>query len=124
MNKKKALLTISVSGLLFLAMTLIVACKGPLSGREKLSDTGIPENISSTNDRGSQDAEASIMFNGLKRTYLIHIPRNHDQSKPLPLVIVLHGGGGTGANVVKLTRGGFDILAEKEGVCCSLSGCC
>jgi len=33
----------------------------------------------------------------------------------LPLVIVLHGGGGTGEDQVKLTEGGLNTLADKEG---------
>lgn len=39
------------------------------------------------NDRDSQDTEAPIMVDGLKRTYLMHTPPDRDQSKPLPLVI-------------------------------------
>ena len=33
----------------------------------------------------------------------------------MPLLIVLHGGGGTGRNMVKLTLGGFDEISEKKG---------
>lgn len=57
----------------------------------------------------------SIFFGGLERTYLIYIPSVHDEAKPMPLVIALHGGGGTGKDMIKLTRGGFNALAEKEG---------
>ncbi|MFH1023298.1 MAG: PHB depolymerase family esterase [Planctomycetota bacterium] len=57
----------------------------------------------------------SIIFGGLKRTYLIHIPSSHDKTKSTPLLIALHGGGGTGKNMVKLTLGGFDKLSDKKG---------
>ncbi|MBI4846328.1 MAG: hypothetical protein HY810_07660 [Candidatus Omnitrophica bacterium] len=57
----------------------------------------------------------SIIFGGLKRTYLIHIPPSHDKTKSMPLLIALHGGGGTGKNMVKLTMGGFDKLSDKKG---------
>ena len=57
----------------------------------------------------------SIIFGGLKRTYLIHIPSSHDKTKSMPLLIALHGGGGTGRHMVKLTLGGFDKLSDKEG---------
>ena len=56
---------------------------------------------------------ASIMHNGLKRTYLIHVPPD-DINKPMPLVIALHGGGGSGARMEKLTQGGFNRLSNKE----------
>jgi polyhydroxybutyrate depolymerase len=57
----------------------------------------------------------SIVFGGLKRTYLIHIPPSRDKTKSMPLLITLHGGGGTGKDMVKLTLGGFDTLSDKEG---------
>lgn len=61
------------------------------------------------------DHEGSIIHNGLERTYRIHIPSSHDKSKPMPLVIALHGGGGTGEKMEKHTLGGFNSLSDKEG---------
>ena len=57
----------------------------------------------------------SIIVGGLKRTYLIHIPPSYDKNKSMPLVIALHGGGGSAKDMVKLTKGGFNRLADKEG---------
>jgi polyhydroxybutyrate depolymerase len=57
----------------------------------------------------------SINAGGLNRTSLIHIPHSFDISKPRPLIIALHGGGGKGKNMVKLTCGGFDKLSDEEG---------
>ncbi len=57
----------------------------------------------------------SITVGGLTRTYLIHIPPSYDKTKSMPLVIALHGGGGSGKNMVKLTRGGFDALSDQKG---------
>lgn len=34
----------------------------------------------------------SIVVAGLRRTYLLHVPRGLDSARPLPLVISLHGG--------------------------------
>ena len=61
------------------------------------------------------DHTDSIVWDGLERTYLIHIPSFYDRIKPMPLVIALHGGKGTGKDMIKLTRGSFNTLADKEG---------
>ena len=58
---------------------------------------------------------SSIIVNGLERTYLLHIPLSFDKTKQMPLVISLHGGGGSGAAMVALTLGGFNTLSEREG---------
>ncbi len=57
----------------------------------------------------------SIMYDGLKRTYLLHIPGSTDVNNKKALLIALHGGGGTGKNMVKLTMGGFDKLSDEKG---------
>ena len=57
----------------------------------------------------------SIIIGGLKRTWLIHIPLSFDKTRSVPLLIALHGGGGTGRNMVKLTLGGFDKISDKRG---------
>lgn len=89
--------TILPTLLLFTSVLLIVGC---LNGNGNASKT---------------DYTDSIMFGGLKRTYLIHIPPSHDKTKSMPLVIALHGGDGTSERMVAHTRGGFNTLADKEG---------
>jgi polyhydroxybutyrate depolymerase len=61
------------------------------------------------------DHAGSIVWDGLERTYLVHIPPSYDKNKSMPLVIALHGGGGSAKGMVKLTKGGFNRLADKEG---------
>jgi polyhydroxybutyrate depolymerase len=70
--------------------------------------------IPSTNDYtpAKSDYSASITCGGLERTYRVHISSSYDQSRPTPLVIVLHGGGGTGQGMPKLT--GFNAVADRE----------
>jgi polyhydroxybutyrate depolymerase len=58
---------------------------------------------------------SSIIVNGLERTYLMHIPLSFDKTKQIPLLIALHGGGGSGIGMVALTLGGFNVLSEREG---------
>jgi len=55
---------------------------------------------------------SSIFSGGLQRTYSVHIPNSYDKTSPTPLVISLHGGGGTGQGMNKLTN--FDSIADAE----------
>lgn len=56
----------------------------------------------------------SLAFGGLKRSYLVHAPaRVQAQVQPVPLVVVLHGFGGDGANV--LSQGRWVEKADAEG---------
>jgi polyhydroxybutyrate depolymerase len=50
---------------------------------------------------------------GRTRTYRLYVPaRRHG---PAPLVLVLHGGGGSGANMEELTLEQFNRLADRNG---------
>lgn len=65
-------------------------------------------------DRG-MTVSGSIIVDGLERTYLLHIPPMFTLKKKSPLVIALHGGGGTGKGMIRLTRGGLNTLSNAEG---------
>jgi len=58
---------------------------------------------------------ASFIHDNLERTFHIHIPSLYDESIQLPLVIALHGRGGTGESMVIVTRKDFNKLADKDG---------
>jgi polyhydroxybutyrate depolymerase len=62
---------------------------------------------------GSQ--AASMSFGGLNRTYRIYAPHLISRTTPVPLILVLHGGGGTGEGMEKLTLGGLNRLADRDG---------
>lgn len=55
----------------------------------------------------------SITHGGATRTYLVHIPPAYDGRREMPLVLVFHGGGGTGAVAERTT--GFSPVADREG---------
>nr|MBP6796091.1 hypothetical protein [Saprospiraceae bacterium] len=53
-------------------------------------------------------------IDGVDREYFIHIPTNHDSSKQVPLVFMLHGTGGNGDDMYQ--NSGWAELSEKEGL--------
>jgi polyhydroxybutyrate depolymerase len=57
--------------------------------------------------------EGALDLGGRIRTYDLHIPPGLDPQKPLPLVFVLHGGGGHGLQMERYS--GFSALSDKEG---------
>jgi polyhydroxybutyrate depolymerase len=59
--------------------------------------------------------EGQLAWGGLDRSYHLHLPRGRDPKRAAPLVLVLHGGGGTGDGMPKLTRHGFEDLADRDG---------
>jgi polyhydroxybutyrate depolymerase len=61
----------------------------------------------------SGDRLDSLIHQGIRRTFLVHIPEKLSERQTVPLVIVLHGGGGSPAAVARLT--GFSKLADAAG---------
>ncbi len=57
----------------------------------------------------------SMSLGGLERTFRIHVPTLPSGSAPVPLVLILHGGGGTGDGMERLTLGGLNRLADRDG---------
>jgi polyhydroxybutyrate depolymerase len=51
---------------------------------------------------------------GLQRTYRLIVPASYDPAMPTPLVLALHGGGGSGEQMCTLP-GGIQELAERDG---------
>ncbi len=55
----------------------------------------------------------SLVQDGRQRSLRLYVPPGH--SEPLPVVLVLHGGGGTGGGMEWLTRRGFNRIADRDG---------
>ncbi len=58
------------------------------------------------------DYSASIQSGGLERTYRVHLPTSYNGTQSLPLVLVFHGGGGSGQSMNGLTN--FNVLADEK----------
>lgn len=53
-----------------------------------------------------------FQYEGMNRSYVIHLPESYDSSRSFPLVMVFHGGGGNARNIERVT--GFSQKADEE----------
>lgn len=58
----------------------------------------------------------SIVSGGRTRTFRLYVPPPAVRARPMALLFVLHGGGGTGRGMVRLTYGRFERLADSRGI--------
>ena len=61
----------------------------------------------------ADDTQLTVKVGDQTRACLVHVPPAHGGARLLPLVIVLHGSGGTGENMAKMT--GFSAMGDKHG---------
>ncbi len=61
---------------------------------------------------GSGDYDLQIDHDGLQRRYILYVPDSYDKSKPYPLVIAIHGGGGNADGSVTYFQ--FNDKADQE----------
>jgi len=54
-----------------------------------------------------------IKIGGLERFYIVHVPQDYDVKKNIPVLIMLHGGGGTAKNTMTYTL--WSQKADEEG---------
>jgi polyhydroxybutyrate depolymerase len=60
-----------------------------------------------------RDIEGRFRFQGLERSYLLHLPPEYDPAKPVPLVVALHCYSGTGGAEAEQSL--FSEKADAEG---------
>jgi len=100
-----------------LIMTPMLACSTikPATRAETLGA------LPAATDKGKTDSSKNyagthifrITVDQVQRSYTIHVPNDYDGRQPLPVVIMLHGGGGTANAAIAET--GWANKAEKEG---------
>ncbi len=61
------------------------------------------------------DHTFALQHGGLTRWYRVHVPATYDPARPAPLLVVLHGGGGSMDYMADDNRFGLVSAAEKEG---------
>lgn len=66
-----------------------------------------------TKYKAGKDYKGSIVVDGLKRTYLLHIHKGFNPAEQSALVLGFHGGAGSGKKFAKQT--GFSAKADEEG---------
>jgi polyhydroxybutyrate depolymerase len=54
-----------------------------------------------------------VHWEGVKRTYLVHVPLSYDGATPTPVMVVLHGGGGSAEFGYRVH--GWTDLSERRG---------
>jgi polyhydroxybutyrate depolymerase len=59
------------------------------------------------------DHAHTLDFGGLTRSYEVHTPPSYDGSTPLPVVLVLHGGGGSAGNMIRWIK--MNDTADEAG---------
>ncbi len=59
------------------------------------------------------DHTRSLSLGDLKRSYLVHVPKSYDGTKPFPVVLAFHGGGSTAQGMVRFS--GLNQTADKHG---------
>ena len=58
-------------------------------------------------------SNGSLVSSGMKREYLLYVPRSYDRAKPAPLVISMHGAGGWPVQQRDMTK--WNALADEQG---------
>ncbi len=59
------------------------------------------------------DHALALTVGSLERHYTVHVPPNYDGRRPVPVVIMLHGGGGTARGAIYQT--GWSAKADEAG---------
>ena len=63
----------------------------------------------------AQGQKMSIVHDSLERSFYLHLPKGYSENNTYPMVLALHGGGGTAKQFNRGTRSRFNRLANEEG---------
>jgi polyhydroxybutyrate depolymerase len=71
-------------------------------------------NTTSSMTKHSRSEIRTFMHNGVERSYSIYLPEGIEKPHSVPLLVALHGGGGSAKEWPRFTNNGFEKLAQKE----------
>ncbi len=60
-----------------------------------------------------QDLTNTLIYDGIGRTYILHVPGSYDGSRAVALVLDFHGGGGNANSQMRTSE--FSVLANEKG---------
>ena len=63
--------------------------------------------------RGQQTITDTLMYDGVKRTFILYVPASYDQAENVPLLLNMHGLRGTAE--LQMNYGDFKPISEREG---------
>jgi polyhydroxybutyrate depolymerase len=69
--------------------------------------------IEAASFRAHNRNNGSLLSSGVRREYLLYVPRRYDRSRPAPLVISMHGAGGWPVQQMEITE--WNRLADEQG---------
>jgi len=85
---------------------LIVAC-GRATPAQKtpapVGQTQPPAPVTQTQPLAPGDSTRSLVFAGIERTYVLHIPTGYDAARPTPLVLAFHGVGLNAEEMIRIS---------------------
>jgi len=86
---------------------LILACGATTPTQQVTAPVGLTESL------GPGDMTRPIVYDGVERTYLLHIPASYDAARATPLVLAFHG---IGLNAEEMARiSGLSEQADTSG---------
>lgn len=92
---------------------LVAACNSQLPVAPQLINQADSSAVSRPSDVRAGDYNGAVEFQGVQRTFILHVPPNHDGRTALPLVVMLHGGFGSAVNAAR--DYGWPAKADAEG---------
>ncbi|MTD16360.1 polyhydroxybutyrate depolymerase [Nakamurella sp. YIM 132087] len=96
---------------LAVAATLAVVLTAAGCTRDPTAGPATPTAGTTSAPTGAQDRTVALTVDGVEREYLLHVPPG--TTGPIPLVVMLHGGGGSARQARNAY--GWDDVADREG---------
>jgi polyhydroxybutyrate depolymerase len=91
---------------IFRISTLIGAAILTMAVTTAIADTPTPGNH-------NESLEVGAGAHRMTRTFIVHVPPGFDAKSKVPVVIMLHGAGGSGEDAIAVT--GWDVKSDREG---------